>query len=195
MKKKEKEKTDFRCRLKYKREEILYQLNCRPTTNISTIIKELSLFLNIYEHKRVDLLWRGEICQRTKQFHDYSFQPDDLFEIVESFPIYIHSDKYPMTMVYVNPYKSISDIVYFFKLFHQIECKQIFFSKDTHLLENEKKIKDYDIHENDMIHLHRIQLDPLSLFKKKEEPSFFASSVMFNAPEASSLPEPPPDFF
>ncbi len=196
VKKKEKEKTEFRCRLKYKKEEILYPFDYRPTTNISTILKEMCISLHINEHRRVDLLWRGEICQRTKQFQDYSFQQNDLFEIIESFPIYIHSDKYPVTMVNVNPYKSISDIVYFFKLLNQIECKQIFFSKDTHLLENEKKIKDYDIRENDIIHLHRIQIDPLTLFnKKKKELSFYASSAIFNAPEANTLPLPPSDFF
>jgi hypothetical protein len=87
------------------------------------------------------------------------------------------------------------DVVQSFKLFNQIECKNIIFSKDSHLLENEKKISDYDIQKNDIVHIHRIQLDPFSLLKiKKKEPSF-ASSAMFNAPEASHLPQPPPDFF
>jgi len=194
-KKSKKIKDIYPCKIWYQDREISYEYSCRPTTNISTMIKSICEFLNIEERRKMDLLWRGEICIRTKQIKDYSFEDNDIFELVESYPIYIHSDKYPDTLIFVNPYMDMMDVVQSFKLLNQIECKNIIFSKDGYLLENEKKIMDYDIQKNDILHIYRIQLDPFSLLKtKKKESSPFASSVMFNAPDPKTIPPPPIDF-
>ncbi len=192
---KKKGKMEFRCRIWYQDREISFEYSCRLTTNISTMIKNICEFLKIEERRKMNLLWRGEICIKTNQIKDYSFEDHDLFELVESFPIYIHSDKYPDTLIFVNPYMDMIDVVQSFKLLNQIECKNIIFSKDGYLLDNKKKIGDYDIKKNDIIYIHRIQLDPFSLLKtKQKESSPFASSVMFNAPDPKTIPPPPLDF-
>lgn len=191
-------KIKFSFILLYKGSSIPFEYECRPTTNISTMIKDICIYLGIEELKiKIHLVWNHHSSLSKKaQMKDYPFQQNDTFELIFSFPVVIHSDKYPETIVYVHPMNLIQDIVNTYQLYNKIECKDILFSKDGILLKNDKKLSEYEIHSNDVLKVYQIKIDPFSLLKKNgiKKPSFFASSVMFNAPEPSSLPLPPSDF-
>lgn len=185
--------------LLYNDKQIQFDYECKPITNISTMVKDICLFLKmeIEMKKKIHLVWNHDCClSKNAQIKDYPFQNYDILQLIFSFPIYIHSDKYPETVVYVHEFHHIHDIVKMYQLFNQIDCKDILFSKDDNPLINDKKINDYDIHPYDILKVCQIKIDFFSLFKKdvKKKSSFFASSVMFNAPEPHSLPLPPPDF-
>lgn len=191
-------KIKFSFILLYKSSRERFEYECRPTTNISTMIKEICIFLKIEDLKKSShLIWNTDsLLSKKAQIKEYTFQQNDLFELIFSFPILIHSDKYPETIVYIHRLNLIQDIVKMYQLYNQIECKDILFSKDGILLENKKKICECEIKPYNVLRVYQIKIDPFSLLKKslKKKPSFFASSVMFNAPEPSSLPLPPPDF-